>query len=29
MVADAKEDITREDRELVSVILDKADGVLK
>ena len=29
MVADAKEDITREDRELVSIILDKADGVLK
>ena len=29
MVADAKEDISREDRELVSLILKKADGVLK
>ena len=29
LVADAKEDIAREDRELVSIILDKADGVLK
>ncbi|MEW6672880.1 MAG: OmpH family outer membrane protein [Thermodesulfobacteriota bacterium] len=29
LVADAKEDITREDRQLVSIILDKADGVLK
>jgi len=29
MVEDAKEDITREDRELVAFILDKADGVLK
>jgi len=29
IVADAKEDISREDRELVSIILDKADGVLK
>lgn len=29
LVADAKEDITREDRELVSIILQKADGVLK
>ena len=29
MVADAKEDIAREDRQLVSIILDKADGVLK
>jgi outer membrane protein len=29
MVADAREDITREDRELVSIILNKADGVLK
>ena len=29
LVADAKEDIAREDRELVSTILDKADGVLK
>lgn len=29
MVADAKEDISREDRELVSIILKKADGVLK
>jgi outer membrane protein len=29
MVADAKEDITREDRQLVATILQKADGVLK
>ena len=29
LVADAKEDIAREDRQLVSIILDKADGVLK
>jgi outer membrane protein len=29
MVADAKEDISREDRELVAIILKKADGVLK
>ena len=29
MVADAKEDIVREDRQLVSIILNKADGVLK
>ena len=29
MVADAKEDISREDRELVAQILKKADGVLK
>jgi outer membrane protein len=29
MVADAKEDISREDRELVALILKKADGVLK
>ena len=29
MVADAKEDITREDRELVTLILKKADGELK
>jgi outer membrane protein len=29
MVADAKEDILREDRELVSIILKKADGILK
>ena len=29
LVADAKEDITREDRELVSIILKKADNVLK
>jgi outer membrane protein len=29
LVADAREDITREDRELVAIILDKADGVLK
>ena len=29
LVADAKEDITREDRELVAIILQKADGVLK
>lgn len=29
IVADAKEDIAREDRQLVSIILDKADGVLK
>ena len=29
MVADAKEDIVREDRELVSIILKKADGILK
>ena len=29
MVADAKEEILREDRELVSIILKKADGILK
>jgi len=29
MVADAKEDISREDRELVALILKKADGILK
>ena len=29
MVADAREDITREDRQLVAIILEKADGVLK
>ena len=29
MVADAKEDITREDKDLVALILQKADGVLK
>jgi len=29
MVADAREDITREDRQLVAIILKKADGVLK
>jgi len=29
VLADAKEEITREDRELVAVILEKADGVLK
>jgi len=29
MVADAKEDITREDRALVAFILEKADSVLK
>jgi len=29
LVEDAKEDIAREDRELVALILDKADGVLK
>lgn len=29
MVADAKEDIVREDRQLVSIILGKADPVLK
>ena len=29
LVADAKEDITREDRDLVATILEKADGVLK
>ncbi|MDB4444072.1 OmpH family outer membrane protein [bacterium] len=29
LVADAKEDILREDRELVAVILKQADGVLK
>lgn len=29
ILADAKEDITREDRQLVAVILEKADGVLK
>ena len=29
LVADAKEDIVREDRELVSIILKKADGILK
>lgn len=29
LVADARDDITREDRELVSIILEKADSVLK
>ncbi len=29
MVADAKEDITREDRELVAIILQKANDILK
>ena len=29
LVADAKEDITREDRDLVATIMEKADGVLK
>jgi len=29
LVSDVKEDILREDRELVSIILQKADGVLK
>jgi outer membrane protein len=29
LVADAKEDITREDKELVAIILEKADGILK
>lgn len=29
MVADAKEEIVREDRQLVAIILNKADGVLK
>ena len=29
LVADAREDITREDRQLVAIILNKADGVLK
>jgi len=29
LLADAKEDILREDRELVAIILKKADGVLK
>ena len=29
LVADAKEDITREDKQLVSIILNKADGALK
>ena len=29
LVADAKEDITREDRKLVSIILQRADSVLK
>jgi len=29
MVADAKEDISREDRELVALILKKADDILK
>ena len=29
MVTDAREDITREDRQLVAIILQKADGVLK
>jgi outer membrane protein len=28
-VADAKEDITREDRQLVSIILEKANDILK
>jgi outer membrane protein len=29
LLADAREDITREDRQLVAIILKKADGVLK
>jgi len=29
LVADAREDLTREDRQLVAIILNKADGVLK
>jgi outer membrane protein len=29
LVADAKEDITKEDRDLVATILERADGVLK
>ena len=29
LVADAKEDITREDRDLVATIMEKADGVLR
>ena len=29
LLADAKEDILREDRELVAIILKKADGILK
>ena len=29
MLADAKEDITREDKQLVAIILEKADSVLK
>jgi outer membrane protein len=29
LVADAKEDITREDRDLVGIILQKADNILK
>ena len=29
LVADAKEDITREDRQLVAIILEKADDILK
>ena len=29
LVADAKEDITREDRDLVGIILEKADSILK
>ncbi|MFO7740449.1 MAG: OmpH family outer membrane protein [Desulfatiglandaceae bacterium] len=29
LVADSKEDIAREDRELVAIILEKADGVLR
>ncbi len=29
LLADAKEDIAREDKELVAIILTKADGVLK
>jgi outer membrane protein len=29
LVADAREDLTREDRQLVAIILSKADGVLK
>ena len=29
LVADAKEDITREDRELVAIILDKANNILQ
>ena len=29
LVADAKEDITREDRELVAIILEKANDILK